>query len=303
MKRISIVVLHFKGNRDTSECLSSLQKINVGNDHVSIIAVDNGSSERLRFDDFSRLKGKILRSESNLGFTGGNNLGISSALNEGADYVLLLNNDTLVDKDFLLELLRESESDKKIGVLSPKIYFVSGYEYHRDRYTKNELGKVIWYAGGIMDWKNVIGHHKGIDEVDSGQYDKVEETDYASGCCLLIKREVLQKAGMFDNKYFLYYEDADLSLRAKKNNYKIVYVPSSVVWHKNAGSAGGSGSSLQDYYISRNRLLFGMRYAPYRSKIALARESFTLLTQGRTWQKKGVLDYYLRKFGRGSFNT
>src|SRR3989344_360711 len=107
--------------------------------------------------------------------------------------------------------------------------------------------------------------------------------------------------GMFDDKYFLYYEDADLSMRIKKKGFKIVYVPSSIIWHKNAGSAGGSGSMLQDYYITRNRLLFGFRYAPFRSKLALFRESLSLLFRGRQWQKCGVIDFYLGKLGRGSY--
>ena len=152
-----------------------------------------------------------------------------------------------------------------------------------------------------MDWNNVIGHHRGVDEIDRGQFDKTEETELATGCCMLLKKEVFEKVGMLDDKYFLYYEDADLSIRTKKKGFKIVYVSKSVIWHKNASSAGGSGSVLQDYYITRNRLLFGFRYSAIRAKFALLRESLALLINGRKWQKRGVLDFYLGKLGRGSY--
>jgi hypothetical protein len=152
-----------------------------------------------------------------------------------------------------------------------------------------------------MDWANIIGQHRGVDEADKGQFDKVEETEIATGCCMMIKKEVLKKVGLLDDKYFLYYEDSDLSVRAKKAGYKIVYAPKSIIWHKNAGSAGGSGSALQDYYIIRNRLLFGFRYASARSKLALFRESLFLLLRGRRWQKRGIIDFYLGKLGKGSY--
>ena len=118
---------------------------------------------------------------------------------------------------------------------------------------------------------------------------------------MLIKKEVLQRIGLFDEKYFLYYEDSDLSQRVKKVGYKIVYAPKAILWHKNAGSAGGSGSTLQDYYITRNRLFFGLQYVPFRAKLALVKESIVLLIKGRSWQKRGILDFYLGKLGRGSF--
>ena len=153
-----------------------------------------------------------------------------------------------------------------------------------------------------MDWKNVIGAHRGVDEVDKGQFDTVETIDYASGCCMLIKRSVLEKVGLFDDRYFLYYEDADFSERVKRKGSEILFCPKAVLWHKNAESAGGSGSDLQDYYISRNRLLFGVKYAPIRSKIALIKEGWKIARSGRKWQRQGIIDFYSQKFGKGSYN-
>lgn len=245
---------------------------------------------------------KLVENQINLGFSGGNNLGIRHALENGADYVLILNNDTIADKDFLQNLVEVAEKDIHIGIVSPKIYFAKGFEFHKDRYLEKDLGHVFWYAGGIMDWKNIIGKHRGVDEVDKGQYEEVMETDFASGCCMMLKKEVIEKVGLFDENYFLYYEDNDLCKRVRLAGYKILYVPQAVIWHKNAGSAGGSGSSLQDYYITRNRLMFGIKYAPFNSKAALIRESLKLLVKGRKWQKRGVIDFYTRRFGKGSYN-
>lgn len=303
MKHIFVSLLNFNGKKNTLACLDSLRDIKKDNFKLTIVAIDNASEEKfdLRSGNIGDIPLVIIKNEKNLGFSGGHNVGIKYCLENGADYVLTLNNDTYVDKNFLEELLKVSENDKKIGILAPKIYFAPGFEFHKERYLKKELGKVFWYAGGVMDWNNVIGHHRGVDNIDKGQFDKTEETELATGCCILIKKEVFEKVGMFDDKYFLYYEDADLSIRAKRKGFKIAYVPKSMIWHKNASSAGGSGSVLQDYYIARNRLLFGFRYSPIRARLALLRESLILLINGRDWQKRGVLDFYLGKLGKGSY--
>lgn len=303
MKSVSVSILNFNGKKNTLECIESLKKIDSSKFNLNIIVVDNGSIEDffLKGGKWGNTNLEIIRNEKNLGFSGGQNVGIKHALKNGADCVLILNNDTYVDKNFLDELLRVSQSYETSGILVPKIYFAPHFEFHKNKYTQEEQGRVFWYAGGKMDWDNVIGHHRGVDEVDKGQYEKIEETELATGCCMLIKKEVLEDIGLFDDKFYLYYEDADLSMRASRIGFKIFYVPSSIIWHKNAGSAGGSGSKLQDYYITRNRLLFGMRYAPIRARIALFKESLKILSTGRYWQRRGVLDFYLGKLGKGSY--
>jgi GT2 family glycosyltransferase len=302
MKKVYISILNFKSRKNTMDCLRSVNKIRKINFSLNIILIDNASSENFYLDeDFkSEIPIKIIKTDSNLGFSGGNNIGFKYALENGADYICLLNNDTVVDEFFLENLLKIGEENKEFGILVPKIYFAKGFEFYKG-YKENELGKVIWYAGGKMDWKNVIGYHSGVDRVDRGQFDKSGETELATGCCMLIKKEVFKNIGNLDDKYFLYYEDSDLSMRAKNAGFKIIYVPDSIIWHKNAGSQGGSGSALQDYYITRNRLLFGFKYAPVRSKLALFKESLFLLLKGRLWQKKGVADYYCRRLGKGSY--
>ena len=300
MKKISIVIINYNGEKDTLDCLDSLKKIKSEGFEFCTVVVDNYPENRIKAPekDYKDINLKIIFNPLNSGFSGGNNVGIKHALKNDADYVLLLNNDTLVKEDFLQELFDFAETTPEAGLIVPKIYFAKGFEFHKNRYKDSELGKVFWYGGGKMDWKNVIGHHRGVDEVDRGQFDKIEQTDFASGCCVLIRSEVFDKIGLLDEKYFLYYEDSDYSEKVKRAGYKIYYLPTSVIWHKNAGSTGGSGSKLQDYYITRNRLLFGNRYAPIRSKLALNREGLSLIFQGREWQKKGAMDYYLGKLGK-----
>lgn len=303
MKHIFVSLLNFNGKKNTFACLESLKNARRETFKITVVVVDNYSKEKfnLKNGSIGEMPLVVIKNDRNLGFAGGNNIGIKYALENGADYVLILNNDTYVDKDFLVELLKVAEQNNSVGILVPKIYFASGFEFHKNRYSQKEKGKVFWYGGGKMDWANVIGHHRGVDEVDIGQYDKTEETEIATGCCMLIKKEVFKNIGLFDDKYFLYYEDADLSIRAKKKGFQIVYVPTSIIWHKNAGSAGGSGSVLQDYYITRSRLLFGFRYASTRSKLALFRESLSILFRGRQWQKRGIIDFYLGRMGKGSY--
>lgn len=299
MPLVFVSILNFNGKNNTIACLRSLEKVTREKFDLKVVVIDNASREKFDLPDFKNLNVHLINNDKNLGFSGGHNVGIKFALGNRADYVVILNNDTIVDEKLISELLKNSED---AGIVAPKIYFYPGSEFHKDRYNKEERGKVFWYAGGIMDWKNVLARHRGVDDVDHGQYDKTESTDFASGCCMLVKREVFDNVGLFDEKYFLYYEDNDLSQRAKRLLFKIAYNPKAVLWHKNAGSVGGSGSSIQDYYISRNRMLFGMKFAPLRSKISLVRESLNLLLNGRPWQKKGIVDFYLGKFGKGSFS-
>lgn len=308
MVKIFIIILNWNRANDTIECLKSVSKLRIMNYDLSILVVDNASSDnsvekiqKLKFkNQYGNLKFKIIKNSENLGFAAGNNVGIKYALKHKADYVIVLNNDTIVHKDLLIHLIKAVKKYPDFGAASPKIYFEKGYEYHKNRYRKGDLGKVIWYAGGEIDWKNVYGKTRGVDEVDKGQYERTEETDFATGTCIFLSRKVLETVGLFDEKYFMYYEDTDLSQRIKTRGFSVLYIPTAVVWHKVAQSSG-IGSGLNDYYTTRNRLLFGMRYAGLRTRFALYKESLRMLLVGREWQKKGVLDFYLGRFGKGSW--
>lgn len=298
---VFISIINFNSQKETEKCLKSIEKLNLPRDiSLFVYLLDNGSEEfNLKKESFG-LDLEIVESKENLGFSGGHNL-IIKKIREKADYILILNNDTILDSDMVSSLLNSFKEN--VGIVSPKIYFSPGSEFHKDKHTEDERGKVIWYAGGVMDASTVIGRHRGVDDVDNGQYSKEIETDFASGCCMFIKKDFLEKVGLFDERYFLYYEDADLSTRFKRRGYKILYVPQSRMWHNNATSAGGSGSILQDYYITRNRLLYGMKFASFKVKLFLLVEGLKLVASGRKWQKVGARDFFLNRFGKGSIKV
>ncbi|MFZ5932588.1 MAG: glycosyltransferase family 2 protein [Patescibacteria group bacterium] len=303
--KVSIVILTWNGKDDTLAVLADIEKLDNGGFRIETIVVDNASTDgtkealrgyRLRNSDFI-----FVRNKKNLGFAGGNNVGVKRALKGGADFVMLLNNDVVLRKDLLTALVKDALSDPKIGMVSPKMYFAKGYEFHKDWYKENEKGKIFWYAGGEIDWNNVYSSHRGVDEVDKGQYEKLTDTDFANGACVLIKKEVFEKIGYLDEKFFLYWEDADFSQRARLSGFGVVYSPNTCLWHKVSKAVGGSGSPSNDYFLIRNRLIFGFRYARLRTRLALIKDSLRLLFKGRPWQKKGVVDFYLGRFGKGSW--
>jgi len=301
--KIFVTAINFNDSDTTIRFLDSLKDQDKEGIDLNALIIDNSTKQKIKinkenYSEYFNLK--IIDPQDNLGFSGGHNMAIKEALISGANYVLIMNNDVVLDRKLILEMLKTIKNTETEGIVVPKIYFAKGYEFHKERYKKDDLGKVFWYAGGEIDWKNMISYHRGVDEVDKGQFNKQEETNFATGCCMLVKREVFEKVGLLDENYFLYYEDADFSQRVLAKGYKIIYAPKAILWHENAGSAGGSGSTLQDYFITRNRMYFGFKYAPLRTKIALIKESFLLLLKGRKNQKKGIKDFYFGKMGKGS---
>lgn len=301
---VAVIILSWNRKKDTIETIESLAKSNTHGFKMEIMVVDNGSVdgsaeaiENLRFS--KKIELKLLCNKRNLGFAGGNNVGMKDALRRGFDYIALLNDDTMVDENLVGNIIKEHEKYPEAGAISPKIYFAKGFEYHK-KYASSELGKVIWYAGGNIDWNNVYGSNHGVDEVDHGQFDKVRDTDFATGCFVTYKAKVLKEVDLYDKKFFAYMEDADHAQRIKKAGYRVLYSPKGWMWHK-VSQSSGIGSELNDYFLTRNRMIFGMRYASLRTKFALFRESIKLLLIGRKWQKIGVRDYYLGNFGKGSW--
>ncbi|MDZ4228848.1 MAG: glycosyltransferase family 2 protein [Patescibacteria group bacterium] len=301
MIKLCTVILEYQNPKMTLETTDLLRKVRLpAGVKQQIVVVDNSPvpDGTLKKALKKHPDVKLITSLQNTGFSGGNNLGIKHGLKWGAKYFLLINNDVIIDRSFLIHLFKAALAGADLAV--PKIYFAKGYEFHKDRYKVDERGKVIWYAGGRFDWKEVFGRHLGVDEVDTGQYDQVRAVDFANFCCVLIKKAVFDKIGLLDPAYFLYWEDADFSQRAQLAGFKQMFVPLSRIWHKSAGSSG-SGSKLHDYYLTRNRLLFGFKYAGLRAKLALFRQSLRQLISGRPGEKKGVLDFYLHRLGKGSF--
>lgn len=304
MVKAAVVIVHYKNDIDTKACLDSIFINHTINKQFYIIVVINSLQDSIKKQNsFASILKKeypqllIIENDFNAGFAQGNNMGIKKALHLGCEYIILLNNDTIVSLGLLDKLVLFAKTDWRVGLISPKIYFAKGFEYHKNRYKVNEVGKVIWYAGGIIDWDNIYPKHRGVDEVDRGQYDKVESTDFATGCCMLITRRAIEKAGFFDQKYFLYYEDVDFSERVKKIGMKIVYYPKTFLWHKNASSSGKPGSKLHLYYQNRNRLYFGFKYGSIRVKKSLFLDSLRLYLKGGV-NAKSMADYFFGRMGQ-----
>lgn len=240
---VSIISVNYNGVGITLEMLRSLQRIPYSN--IEIIVVDNGSKEDPSpiVQQFPQVK--LVRSLENLGFAGGNNLGITAAKGK---YVLFLNNDTEVDPNFLGPLVEVFENDPSIGVASPKILFYQ---------SKNK--NTIQYAGstGINPF-TIRGAKIGSLEQDTGQYDDVRETALGHGAAMIIPMEVVKKVGLMPDIYFLYYEEHDWFEMIKRAGYQVRYVGTSVVYHKESMTVGPN-SPLKTYYMTRGRLLYTRR--------------------------------------------
>jgi len=305
LPKVSIIILTTNALAMTKEQLIDIAKLEVNGLDCECMVVDNGSGdgteEALCDYKLPNMDFKFIQSGANLGFAGGNNVGIKDAVKRGFDYIILMNNDLILPKDIVTKLVDYMEENPDVGASSPKMYFAKGYEFLKGKYKESELGKVIWYAGGKIDRKNAYSSHRGVDEVDHGQFDKVTDTDFANGATVIVRKEVFEKIGYLDASFFLYWEDADFSERARKSGYKVTYYPGTCMWHKVSASTGGSGSLTNDYFLTRNRVYFAMRYLSLRTKFAVVRDTFRLLFVGRTWQRWGALDALLGVKGMGAW--
>ena len=239
---VVIIVLSWNNSEDTLECLTSL----AGLDYPAckVVVVDNGSTDgsvTVIRDHFPSVT--LLENAENLGYAGGNNVGLRCALAQGADYVLLLNNDTEVAPDFLHHLVEATEADPTVGIAGPTIY----YHERSDR---------IWSAGGAIDWQRGKTWMVGLNETEVGQFGVApHEVDFVTGCALLAKQAVVEEVGLLDERFFAYYEETEWCVRAQRAGFKIVHVPRAKVWHKIPLDARDD-SPFAHYYMTRNRLLF-----------------------------------------------
>ncbi len=227
---VAVIMLNWNGCADTIECIESLKKITYPN--FFIVIVDNASSG----NDVQQLKDKygsyvdILAQDRNWGFPEGCNIGMRHAMQKGADYLLLLNNDTIVAPEFMTELVKTAESDEKVGVVGSKVY----YYYYPNR---------IQYLGGRINWILGINGTYIKDEEDHGQYDKPLAQDYVPATSCIFKRSVAEKIGYLDPFYFWAIEEFDYCTRAIRAGFKVIYQPKSKIWHK----WQASGVKLSEY--------------------------------------------------------
>lgn len=245
---VGVVVLNFNGKPDTLECVRSLAGLTYPS--WRLYAVDNGSREKIADDVRAILPGAVvLENERNLGFTGGNNVGCRRALEDGADFVLLLNNDTVVDPGFLEPLVRASEASE-VGMATPKIYF-----YAEDR--------EFWAYGARVDKWTGRSPHLGVYRRDTGQFDHIRDVDRITGCAMFVRREVFERVGFLDDRFFIYSEELDWCLRARRAGYRLVVAKDSVIWHKGHRDSGRAGRPFILYLQTRNHLLMLRKNSNY----------------------------------------
>ena len=225
---VTVIVLNWNGKDLTIECLESLKQVNYSN--FNILVVDNGSTDgsvELLKEKFPEVS--ILVLEKNLGYAGGNNRGFDSLKHDQPEYVIFLNNDTIVDENFIEPLVKQLLTHKKASQTVPKIY------YENDP-------KLIWYAGGIVNlWTGSI-YHLGIRQYDGPAYSKTHKTKYATGCCFCMRYEEFKEFGGFDEAFPMYSEDVDLSLWIRAAGKQVWFVPDSKIWHKVSASLDGEFS-------------------------------------------------------------
>jgi len=262
MHTIAVITVVYNNYADLSDFFSSFKKQTSGKFHIFVADLSTKPASYTWPAFCSVMTGP------NKGYAYGLNLGLKEAMHDGYRQFVFMNNDTVVAEDFIESCQSALEKHPR-ALIGGKIYYAKDYEFHKGRYDKADLGNVLWYAGGVMDWKNAWSLHRGVDEVDQGQYNRVEETDFVTGCLMVFHENVVKKFGMIDESYFMYYEDTDWCARIKKRAGKLLYDPSIVIWHKNAQSTGGAGSRLHEKFLKRNHLIFGLRYAPFRIKLHL----------------------------------
>ena len=310
--KVAIIILNWNGWQDTIECLKSINEVVYEN--IEVVVIDNGSNDesvnqiaqwcrenKIYYHQIDLKNGNIeidypVPQESalalkkkgiqkvilgklnqNMGFCRGNNIGIQIAIASEAEVFLILNNDTVVTPHFLSPLVQLLLKNKEIGIVSPKIYY---YERPRE----------IWYVGGELRlYPGQVYLHRG--QMDEGNFRGIFETAWCSGCAMLIRREVIEKVGMFDEAYFIWSEEVDLSLRARNAGYRLAVNANTSILHKEYRSLGRRSPGTI-YYSTRNRLLLAWRYwGLLRFSIFLA--IFLAVRVARTIQFVLKGDYYL----------
>jgi GT2 family glycosyltransferase len=291
---IITVILNTNRREDTLACLASLQETTYPNQRVIILdnASTDGSVEAIQ----SRFPSvQIIRLAENLGYAGNNNVGIGSAVQQGADWIFVLNEDTIVAPDCFENLIEAAAQNLKTGILGPTVY-------HFDE------PNVIQSAGGRLspNWTSI---HLGQNETDQGQYRLPRQVEWISGCALLVKRQVIEQVGSLDARFFYYWEETDWCIRALKSGWSVLHVPGAKIWHKGV-QRDYSPSPNVTYYNTRNRFLFlANNSAPLRAWLyTLCRTLLTLLSwsfrpkwkdmrahRDALWQ--GILDFFGRRWG------
>jgi GT2 family glycosyltransferase len=254
--RVAIILVNWNSFDLTNDCISSLNEISYNS--YNIIVIDNGSAD----GSGDKIKEKhpniiLLKSDTNLGFTGGNNIGLQYSLDNGYEYSILLNNDTFVEKGFLNQLVHFMDQHPECGIIQPRIFF------HTNR-------KLLWNGGSYYSKTFGWTYTKGYSKQSGPQYEYIKEVDWVTGCAFLTRNNILEKTGLLASNLFIYYEDVDLSFRIKKLGYILIYYPDSVIYHI-AGMANKNKTKGKEGYLNpfvhylshRNQIWIIKQYTPW----------------------------------------
>lgn len=294
-KKLFIIVLTWNRKDLVLRCLSSIKRIVSKKADITIVVVDNhstdGTLEALKKLRFPMV---VIENEDNLGWAGGNNRGIRYALKQGAECLLIINNDIQLEKNSIDILLEVLYSDKKAGIAGAKMLFAG-------------KKSIIADAGGQLTPNRYFGINRGIQKKDTGQYSKVEEVDFVTGITL-VKSEVFKEVGLIDEAYYLYYEDTDFCIRARKSGYRVLFNPNAVLYNEFAATVK-IGSPTHHYYTTRNHFLFVEKHAPISVKIRewlrIPKTAYEFMVSHDKNKKRysllGIRDYLLRRFGKQTY--
>ena len=243
------VILNWNNLADTLECVESVLKSDYA--RLAVWVVDNGSDE----DPSARLaerfpSARVIRLAANLGYSGGNNVGLKLAMDHAAQYVLLLNNDATVAPDTITRLVASMETDPRIGMATPRVFF-----YDRP-------AEVYW-DGGMIDWATGLTPHRSTDLPRSGG---ILSSEWLDGCCLFVRLAALHDVGLLDERYFLYYEDAEWTVRASRRGWLNAVILDASARHKVSRSTGSLSGPLASFYFPRNRYLLLRTHGPLRTQ-------------------------------------
>jgi GT2 family glycosyltransferase len=274
--KVAVVVLNYNGLRDTLACLDSLRAAR--SVALDVIVVDNAS----RNGDAPAIRAAhphvtLIANADNLGYAGGNNVGIRAALERGADAIFLVNNDTLLDPDCAWLLACALAADPRLGVVGPMIYTWGD-------------GHTISSAGGAIDWRHADSINVGAGEIDRGQY-PARPVDFVNGCGLMISRATIERAGLLDGRYFMYWEETDWCARVRRAGLDVRFEPAAFMRHK-APIRSGDLNPTTLYYLTRNRLRFFAAHTPLRLRpIALAHALHGAWRETRRHRQAGRIEH------------
>lgn len=295
LPKIAIIILHWNSVRDTLACLDAVSRLEY--ERLQVIVVDNGSTDgSAEMIRACHPQATLLSSAENLGYAGGNNFGMRYALDHGADYFWLLNDDVLIAPDSLAVLISAAQANSAVGFLGPLVYL-------------REEPQSILSAGGFIG-SDHTAYQRGLGEPDQGQYAGIQEVAFVSGCALMASREMVDRVGILDEDFFAYQEEIEWCYRARQAGFKVLFVSQAKAWHPDTRRRD-QFSPVVTYYITRNSLLFARKHRLGNALIArmIFNRFLTLVSwtvQPRWRQKRrqrdamarGLADYLRGRFGR-----